>query len=603
MTTNAWQDLLVKCRYNPKIVPIFLAFVRIALCLWPQTGYLHPDEFKQSSDLVAGNYFSSNIHKAWEFDTNAPIRCMLIPNLLNNLAFKIITFGSIKAEPSAYWLLVAPRLVYTLFSFLIDYFLYKLCQYYSSRGLWYLPVSVIFQSSFICLGCLTRTINNLPEVVLFAALLVLVCQTIRPRFRVLFVTPNRTRPTSERIRATSQYSSSIMVGQVLALGTFNRPTFPCFALVPMLYWFTQSCKRNSHDTRLIVKRALTPLAMSAIFTSTLISLYDTAYYKDLKTVRDILKQLLKFEFDQFWTSVQTNWVLTPYNFLRYNTKTENLSKYGLHLPYTHMLINVPVYFNLLGLAFLGKLLSLLVGSGVYRLIFSTHRIYSMMLLSTVTSIILLSFVPHQEFRFLLPIIVPLAYTFAFEIYASNRLLSLWLITNLSLLYFYSSIHQVGVTKAAMDLSHILKQDSDQLENSFNLTRVNVMAFRCYDVPSYLWNIPNNDKKFNLDIGDTFADFGHSLDTKLDNIPGGSAEFQAFYVMLPTIYENNLFDTISRRYQILQFKAIQRYAPHFTGEDFGRCLELTRKRGLVHWKEIFSFSLIGMKLGELELATN
>lgn len=34
---------------------LFLAFVRVFLTLLPQTGYIHPDEFFQSTEVLAGN--------------------------------------------------------------------------------------------------------------------------------------------------------------------------------------------------------------------------------------------------------------------------------------------------------------------------------------------------------------------------------------------------------------------------------------------------------------------------------------------------------------------------------------------------------------------
>lgn len=164
MTPN-WQSILIKCKYEPKVIPILLAILRVCICFWPQHGYLHPDEFFQSPDIVVGSNLKSIIEPCWEFTTDKPIRFMLFPYLLNTLAVKVLrTFAP---DPSAYLLLVAPRLAYTLLSFLVDYSLFKLCKYHSSKGLWYLPVSVIFQSSFVCLGCLTRTLSNVPEVVIF----------------------------------------------------------------------------------------------------------------------------------------------------------------------------------------------------------------------------------------------------------------------------------------------------------------------------------------------------------------------------------------------------------------------------------------------------
>lgn len=603
MMTSSWHAVLVRCKYEPWILAILLGILRVVICFIPQTGYLHPDEFFQSSDIVGGNYFQSKVNPVWEFNTDKPIRCMLIPNLLNTIAFKLATL--IQSKPSAYLLIVAPKLIYTLLSFIIDISLYKLCQYYSSRGLWYLPISIIFQSSFVCLGCLTRTLSNTPEVVLFSLLLVVVCQTIRPTFRILFVTPTRSTPVNERIKTSTQLTSSCLVGILITIGTFNRPTFPCFAFVPSIYWIMQSLKRNSYDKTLTIQRVIIPLTLSAILIAIPISAYDTYYYNTTIDYHSLFKNLftnlIDYRFDKIYLELKSHWILTPYNFIMYNTNVNNLTKYGLHQPYTHMLFNVPFAFNILGLLFYGKLIQLLLGSGYYRLIFSSHRVYALMLLSSLTSIILLSFIPHQEFRFLLPLIVPLVYAFAFNIYASNKLLSLWFIINLILIYFYTSIHQSGVIRASLDLGPILK--SQQLispEEDSELSVVNVVAMRCYLVPTYQWNIPKDDYRFEFDLQDTFADFNTSLVRKIEKVLFEQANNPIYsyklYVMLPKIYEQELYDYLKNQDIITtKLETIKQYSFHFSGEDFFKSIEYLKKNGLKALNTAFGFSLIKVDL--------
>ena len=36
---------------------IALAAIRIILCLWPLSGYIHPDEFFQNTEPLAGKSF------------------------------------------------------------------------------------------------------------------------------------------------------------------------------------------------------------------------------------------------------------------------------------------------------------------------------------------------------------------------------------------------------------------------------------------------------------------------------------------------------------------------------------------------------------------
>lgn len=599
MASRGWQLVLIKCKYEPKIVPFLLAIFRLLLCLWPQTGYLHPDEFFQSSDINGGKFFNSQVHPCWEFTADKPIRFMLITNALNTIAFKIVNL--IAAKPTAYQLLVAPRLVYTLASFIIDACLYKLCQYYSSRGLWYLPVSIIFQTSFVCLCCLTRTLSNVIEVIIFSLLLVVVCQLIRPRFRIIMVTPSRNIAAHERVKTSTQLTSSILAGFLVTLGTFNRPTFPCFALVPMLYWLTESFKRNSYNARLNIQRVLVPVTVTAAITALLSSAYDTVYYTgSTRILSDLYTNLVNFRFKESSDLLASKWILTPYYFIRYNTNTDNLSKYGLHSPYMHMLINVPFAFNLLGMMFYGKLINLMTGPGVYRLIFSAHRIYALMLLSVLTSTIVLSFIPHQEFRFLMPLIVPLVYAFAYNIYASSRWLGVWLLSNLLLIYFYTSVHQAGVIRASLDLDPVLKSYVAQDANE-NRTLVDVTSFRSYLGPTYLWNIPGDDFRFKLSQQDTFEDFEESIDVRLGASLERHSEYPTFehkfYFMLPNLYVKQLSDHLRDHYgrNLTSLKVLKQYAPDFNGEELAASLKHLKDFGWRAWRDAFGFSLLESNL--------
>lgn len=44
-----------------------------------------------------------------------------------------------------------------------------------------------------------------------------------------------------------------------------------------------------------------------------------------------------------------NFVVTPVNFLKYNTNMKNLQTHGLHPRTLHVLVNVPLLFSILGI--------------------------------------------------------------------------------------------------------------------------------------------------------------------------------------------------------------------------------------------------------------
>lgn len=602
--SSKWHQRIERCKQATRYLPMLLGLMRVLICFWPQIGYLHPDEFFQSSDIVAGKQLGIKIEPVWEFTTDRPIRCMLLPNLLNGFAFKIVK--ALHAQPSAYLLLVAPRLVYTLVSFSIDYCLLSLCQCYSVKGLPYQPVLIIFQSSFICFGIFTRTLSNTTEAILFAWLLVVVCKIVRPQaFRVLFITPKHSKPINQRITKSAQIISSSLVGFIVTLGTFNRPTFPCFALVPCIYWLHESYKRNSSSFRLTIQRAVIPLIITSSLMFAAISCYDTYYYRDYEIVSDILNDFSRLRLEQFYKKLRSNWIVTPYNFLVFNTNVTNLSKYGIHKPYTHLLLNLPLAFNSLAIVFYGRLYAHLVGSGIRRLLFHSHRITAMMFISAITSILLLSLIPHQEFRFLAPIVIPLVYTCASDIYHNKRLLGLWFVANFLLIYFYARIHQSGVTSALLDLDLTLKD----IQNSKDSSVVSVIAANWYPTPTYLWSIDQFDNRFHLNLSATITDYLHTdveykINPAVDKLLA-DVSFRSdhkLFVMLPRLYLDQLLDYIAKQSDTFVASIVdtRHYSFHFSGEDFQESIMHVRKNGLKALREAFGFSLLQIDLSAREI---
>lgn len=89
-------------------------------------------------------------------------------------------------------------------------------------------------------------------------------------------------------------------------------------------------------------------------------------------------------------------VITPWSNFKYNVNVLNLAEHGLHPPWTHLLVNLPC---LLGPALFIPLLA--------RQPLRTsakHLLRDICFLCSISGLVLLSSRPHQEFRFLLPII-------------------------------------------------------------------------------------------------------------------------------------------------------------------------------------------------------
>lgn len=132
-------------------------------------------------------------------------------------------------------------------------------------------------------------------------------------------------------------------------GIFNRPTFVLFAVAPLFYWFQRglptkpSFLKDFHMRIFLFIAYCCPVACLFIFA-------DSVYYGHL-TWGEMLNYKISFN----------NFVVTPLNFVKYNLDSSNLSKHGLHPRFLHILINVPLLYNVLGISGLLVILKL-----VYR---------------------------------------------------------------------------------------------------------------------------------------------------------------------------------------------------------------------------------------------
>ncbi|KAI4154096.1 MAG: hypothetical protein LQ341_000435 [Variospora aurantia] len=209
-------------------------------------------------------------------------------------------------------------------------------------------------------------------------------------------------------KTRSSLLSSAVLGTLVAFGTFNRITFPAFLLPSGVFLLPHVSRKPL---------SLLSLCSAGFITSLLAIVVDTAFYD---ASADSLSHLLR-----------TRPVITPLNSLFYNTSTSNLSLHGLHPPYHHFVASLP----------------LLLGPALFLLWYI--RKLTLAILSALSATLLLSLIPHQEPRFLLPA-VPL-------ILSSVRLphsrglrrfwLATWILFNLGLGILMGVYHQGGVIRA------------------------------------------------------------------------------------------------------------------------------------------------------------
>lgn len=69
------QDLVNVWWKTWDIYWIFL-LLRIILTLWSQPGYIHPDEYFQTVEVISGDILGLRTTRTWEFNATNPIRSM-----------------------------------------------------------------------------------------------------------------------------------------------------------------------------------------------------------------------------------------------------------------------------------------------------------------------------------------------------------------------------------------------------------------------------------------------------------------------------------------------------------------------------------------------
>ncbi|XP_058518065.1 GPI mannosyltransferase 4 isoform X2 [Ochotona princeps] len=359
-----------------------LGLLRVLWCLLPQKGYVHPDEFFQSPEVMAEDVLGLQAMRPWEFYPSSSCRTVVFPLLTSGSAFWLLRFleelGLRTGPVSSYTLLVGPRLLLTALSFTLDWAVYHLAPLWGADR-W--NALLLLSGSYVTLVFYTRTFSNAIEGLLFTCLLML-------------VSPRVAWSRTPRIPALGPWWHRWLLGGVLAAGFFNRPTFLAFALVPFFLWCSHGAKKSGFESLSQEALLLLPgVALTAVMFVTL----DSWYFSQL--------------------SSSSMLVLTPLNFLHYNLDPQNLAKHGTHARLTHLAVNGFLLFGVLHAQALWaawqQLQVCLQASarvGLLRML-SAPSLWSSprdcLLLLYFTPLVLLSAFSHQEARFLIPLLVPL----------------------------------------------------------------------------------------------------------------------------------------------------------------------------------------------------
>ncbi|KAI8982625.1 Alg9-like mannosyltransferase family-domain-containing protein [Pilobolus umbonatus] len=366
-------------------------------------------------------------------------------------------------------------------------------------------------------------------------------------------------------------SSAFMLGALFSLGTFTRITFPVYGIPIGIALLIDSYRNRSI-------RSILQLISGLLLVSGLCILIDSLYYQTLEIHN--LSSLSQIRIKGVFT-------ITPLNNLIYNTNVSNLESHGLHPWYTHLLVNMPLLY--------GPLFIYLLVQSPHLLNTESHSVRGILF----TSLLGLSLIPHQEARFLCPLLIPLVL-----IYTSTKIPAsfylLWILFNIITSYVFGIAHQGGLVLAMGFLQRqttgihdcsLLKngnvacsigKSGTQELNGFQL-KTDLVFYKTYMPPQHLLVYPkdhhgNHVKVFDYasDLNATVHHLSQSAPVILTQPKYRNPRIHFAHTSEPDVFERTLLITPSfiplpvvphRQYLLLAS-----YSPHISFDDMDFMLQ-------------------------------
>ncbi|XP_039955385.1 GPI mannosyltransferase 4 [Bactrocera tryoni] len=498
---------------------LFFAVLRVVLVFIPQKGYVHPDEFFQSVEVMTGDHFQLEHVRTWEFNNTMPVRSITLQFVLLRVPWSFLEFVALYMRHywniellQSYTYLVFPRFIMCALSFINDWSMYRICRLFSLN---YEIRLLALGSSWVMLVFSTRTFSNTIELALCSLLLAFVAEcmiktnTIIYKKEMLEERYDNAKSISERVRMwrlckslpAHNYSHTLLVASICVAGVFNRPTFIVFGAPMVFYWMLRGMGTKTITFRDFNLRMLL-FCLSALPALVIFIICDSFYYKYL-TVGEL--QMLQLSINNF--------VSTPWNFIKYNLDAKNTAEHGIHPKYVHFLVNIPLLYNVLGIVTIVSFAYLLIRflRAEYQGLPRAQSIISLMTSAIFVPLFSLSLINHQEPRFLLPLLFPIVllhapklnhglcpnYPFKEEhpllrkIYnmllcpqASVRpLMKTWYMCNIGLAIFFGFLHQAGIFPLTQHFETVMQTKSPA-------QHIHLVTSHIYNIPMTFINIPS-----------------------------------------------------------------------------------------------------------------
>ncbi|XP_043854951.1 GPI mannosyltransferase 4 isoform X2 [Dromiciops gliroides] len=539
-----------------------LSLLRVAWCLLPQTGYLHPDEFFQSPEVMAEDVLGLEVFRPWEFLPSSPCRTVLFPVLTTGSVLWLLELleGLWPGALSSYTLLVGPRLVFTILSFALDWSVFRVAPLWGADP-WH--SLVLLAGSYVTLVFYTRTLANATEGLLFMWLLLLVSPAVAGDGTQGKPSPERRRPGR-------------LLGAVVAAGFFNRPTFLGFALLPLLFWSGRRTAAGPLSVKALLQDLLGLLPGATLVAAAFVAA-DSWYYSSR-------------------LGLEPRLVLTPVHFLSYNLDPQNLARHGTHLRLTHLAVNGVLLFGMLHVVAVTAVWTMLKETlaSVAQLRAPWSRgarapldKRNVLLLFYFGPLVLLSLFSHQEPRFLVPLLGPLVLLSSQKGggVAPWRSAAVILFNVLGALFF-GCLHQGGLVPSLTHLERSIHATAPQGQPA----HFTLLFTHTYMPPRYLLHLRGQEPPVEvIDLGG--AESGVLCQTldQLTSQPicdtaGGDRLCRIFVVVPGTAREAAAGCPFSLRNETRVF-------PHLTLEDPPAFSDLLSS----HWRE--SLSLYILEVGE------
>jgi len=398
---------------------LLFALVRAACAVLP--GYIHPDEWFQSNEIAAAEVFNYRTRKPWEFTVDDPVRSVVGVFLSSKLAY-IIARAFDTRVPASMVVMYAPRAWMCATSFVVDLAVISSAR---AAGVDASRAHELFASSWVTLVLLVRPFSNAVETsaVALAALVATYGTNI------------------ERYHG----ARCALIGIIGATAIFVRFTSALY-IAP---WALLAVARATQKSRIAGAYGVACGVVAATCTAMVCVIMDTAYYTGQYDFREL-------------ASDARAWVITPWNLFKYNSNVANLALHGLHSRALHVLVNGPLMFGPLWIIFFARLAfqkpraSEASGDGAESWIVGTLQA------SVLLPLAALSLAPHQEPRFLAPMIIPLSvlgaksYSRA-EAKASIKtcrrgVVASWIAFNVLMVLIFGILHQGGVVRSTRALA-------------------------------------------------------------------------------------------------------------------------------------------------------